>query len=137
MSALILTGNATPAVLGLFCKLERYTLGDFGQVWANWHAVGCAYVGITNFCVAMDDGSGFGPRGRAAIARCTAFIFGVWGVQNTCYCLFKQSNFTPLMWLNALLCLGSAVWSGWCSAECGLFRSQAGWQWAGFTACCG
>ena len=115
LSALILSGNVTPAILGLFLDLDQYTLGKFGQVWANWHAIGCAFAGFINLSVAVDDGSSFLPPGRAAIARCTAFIFGTWGVQNTYYCLQRTDLFTPLMWLNAIGCLLTAAWSGWSS----------------------
>ena len=38
LGLLILSGNATPSLLCLFCRKETYTLGNFGQVWAKWHA---------------------------------------------------------------------------------------------------
>lgn len=99
----------TGKILALFCDEASYTLGNFGQVWANWHAIGCAFVGMTNLSVALDDGSGFGIPGRRAVARNTAFIFGVWGVQNTWYCVARQDLFTPAMWLNAAGCIGTAL----------------------------
>ena len=105
LGLLILSGNLSPSLLHLFCRAEAYTLGNFGQVWANWHAIGCLFVGLTNFAVARDDEESFKPKARAAVALNTAFIFLVWGVQNAYYCLNRQDLFVPLMWLNAILCL--------------------------------
>jgi|EP00908_Phaeocystis_cordata_P013444 hypothetical protein len=116
LSVLIESDHLTHALLGLFCS--EYTLGSFGQIWADWHAVGCAFVGVVNLCVAVDDGSAFRPQGMAAIARCTTFIYLTWGVQNTYYCLFRTDIFTPLMWLNALACNFTAAWSAWASVVC-------------------
>ena len=114
LGLLILSGNLTVELLALFCHKDAYSLGNFGQVWANWHAVGCIYVGLTNLSVARDaraSRGGFGPHARAAVANSTAFIFGVWGVQNVYYCIVRADLFTPLMWLNAVLCLGTAACS--------------------------
>jgi len=106
LGAVILSGNLTVEILGLFCDKGAYTLGNFGQVWANWHAIGCLFVGLTNLSVARDPtGQDFGAGGRLAVAQNTAFIFGVWGIQNTYYCNVRQDLFTPPMWLNAVGCL--------------------------------
>ena len=118
LSLLILSGNATDALLCLFCRRDEYTLGNFGQIWANWHAVGCAFVGLSNWCVVRDtDGTGFGPAGRRAVALNTAFLFGAWGVQNLHYCVERQDLFTPLMWINAIACLTIACASLWTRAQ--------------------
>ena len=109
LGVLILSGNVTSDLLCLFCRKEAYTLGNFGLVWANWHAIGCLFVGLTNLAVARDDEGSFGPKARSAVAMNTAFIYGVWGVQNTWYCLNRQDLFVPLMWLNALMCLATAA----------------------------
>ncbi|CAE8658509.1 unnamed protein product [Polarella glacialis] len=111
LAALILSGNWTMEFLALFCHKDAYTLGNFGQVWAHWHAVGCAFVGLTNLSCVRDARGGFGPDGKVAVAQNTAFIFGVWGVQNVYYCVTRDDLFTPLMWLNAIACLGTAVYS--------------------------
>eukprot|EP00978_Attheya_sp_CCMP212_P031291 scaffold117710_cov54-Attheya_sp.AAC.3 len=112
LGALILSTNVTLELITLFTHRETYTLGNFGQVWANWHAFGCIFVGLSNLAVVRDNsGRGFGPEARVAVAQNTAFIFGVWAVQNTYYCLVREDLFTPLMWLNAGGCLVSALWS--------------------------
>lgn len=106
LAALIESWHYTRDVLLLFCKGDSYTLGNFGQVWADWHSVGCAFVGLVNLAVAWDGRrDSFRAGGRRSIALCTAFIYGVWGVQNTYYCLYRTDIFTPLMRMNAIACL--------------------------------
>eukprot|EP00747_Dinoflagellata_sp_TGD_P170684 gnl/TRDRNA2_/TRDRNA2_202867_c0_seq1.p1 gnl/TRDRNA2_/TRDRNA2_202867_c0~~gnl/TRDRNA2_/TRDRNA2_202867_c0_seq1.p1 ORF type:complete len:144 (-),score=2.99 gnl/TRDRNA2_/TRDRNA2_202867_c0_seq1:339-770(-) len=111
LACLILSGNLTPKLILLFVRQEKYTLGEFGQVWANWHAVGCAFAGLMNLSAARDGASSWGPAACRAVRLNTAFIFGTWGVQNTYYVLWRTDLFTPLMWTNAVLCLATAVWS--------------------------
>lgn len=112
LGALILSGNFTSDIICLFCRKEHYTLGNFGEVWANWHAFGCIFVGLTNLVVAMDESeTTFNSKARSAIATNTAFIFGLWGGQNLYYCLYRQDLFMPLMWLHAVLCLLTGGWA--------------------------
>lgn len=106
LATLIESWHYTVEFLLLFCKGDVYTLGNFGQVWADWHSVGCAFVGLVNLAVARDERrESFRAGGRRSIGLCTAFIYGVWGVQNTYYCLYRTDIFTPLMWMNAIACL--------------------------------
>jgi hypothetical protein len=65
---------------------------------------------LVNLSVAMDDGTGF------IFALCTAFIFGMWGVQNAVHCVGNMDNQqTPsraalhASQLNALVCALSSV----------------------------
>ena len=112
LGVMILSGNMASDLLGLiglFCRKKAYTLGNFGQVWANYHAIGCLFLGLTNLAVARDDEGSFGPKARSVVAMNTAFIYGVWGVQNTWYLLYRQELFLPLMWLNAIGCLATAA----------------------------
>ena len=102
LSLLILSGNFTDKLLCIFCHQDKYTLGHFGEVWANWHAIGCAFVGMMNLSVAKDEDA-FGP-GKRQVAINTVFIYGVWACQNTYYCINRPDLFTPLMWLNAIFC---------------------------------
>ena len=107
LAVLILSFRVTPMFIGIFCDLDTYRLGNFGQIWKDWHAFGCAYVGLTNLVVYLDSrGVGFSPSGRRSIALCSTFIFGTWGVQNTFYCLGGgKGDFHPAMWINAISCL--------------------------------
>ncbi|CAJ1416159.1 unnamed protein product, partial [Effrenium voratum] len=78
----------------------------------DWHSVGCAFVGLVNLAVARDvDKTDFAAGGRAKIAFCSAFIFFVWGAQNTYFCIMRQDVFKKFMWFNALACLGTAALS--------------------------
>ena len=65
---------------------------------------------MVNLSVAMDDGTGFAPK------VCTAFIFGMWGVQNAVHCVGNMgTQQTPsraalhASQLNALVCTLSSV----------------------------
>uniref|UniRef100_A0A7S2CQ04 Uncharacterized protein n=1 Tax=Alexandrium andersonii TaxID=327968 RepID=A0A7S2CQ04_9DINO len=104
LAALIASSYFNPFFIFLFVKGDAYTLGNFGMVWEMWHGVGCAFVGLMNLSVFMDP-FGFGVAGRRAVSLNTAFIYTVWGVQNTYYCIFRADLFTLLMWLHAILCL--------------------------------
>ena len=115
LALLILSGNITEKLLCLFCHKDLYTLGNFGQVWANWHAIGCAFVGFMNLSVAKDEDA-FGP-GKRQVAVNSVFIYGIWACQNTYYCIFRTDLFTPLMWLNAILCSAAAVSSFFAAHE--------------------
>ena len=110
LGALVLSGNFTSEIIYLFCRKEAYTLGTFGEVWANWHAIGCIFVGLTNLVVALDNNeTDFKPKARSGIAMNTSFIFGVWGAQNLYYCLYRQDLFVSFMWLHTILCLMTSV----------------------------
>ena len=112
LGALILSGKLTSDIICLFCRKEYYTLGNFGEVWANWHAFGCIFVGLTNFAVARDiSGMNFKEKARSATAFNTAIVFGVWGCQNLYYSLYRQDLFMPFMWLHAILCTLTAGWA--------------------------
>ena len=102
LSLLILSGNVTDKLICIFCKVDQYTLGNFGEVWADWHAIGCAFVGFMNLSVAKNEDA-FGP-GKRYVAINSVFIYGVWACQNTYYCIKRTDLFTPLMWTNAILC---------------------------------
>ena len=110
LSLLILTGNFTETFLVIFCREPKYTLGNFGQVWANWHAIGCAYVGLTNLWVAFKAES-LQSAAKQLVAFNSAFIYGTWSLQNTYYCIFRTDLFTPWMWLNAGGCAVAALLS--------------------------
>jgi len=109
LSLMIISYHVNPAILYLFVVDDRYTLGHHGSYWQDWHAIGCAFAGLVNYGAAYD--SDFGPSARRWVGHCNAFLFGIWGLQNTYNCLFQGYNFTPLMWLQAIGCLGTALWN--------------------------
>ena len=92
LSLLILSGNFTDKLICIFCHQDKYTLGHFGEVWANWHAIGCAFVGMMNLSVAKDEDA-FGP-GKRQVAINTVFIYGVWACQNTYYCINRPDSYS-------------------------------------------
>lgn len=101
LSLLILSWHLTPLLVGLF--VDHYSLGSHGQIWANWHAVGCAFVGAINLSALF---LGFDDTASRAVLACTAGIYGVWSAQNTWLCLASTEprRFKPMMWLHAALC---------------------------------
>ncbi|CAJ1398338.1 unnamed protein product [Effrenium voratum] len=112
LAALIQSEQVTPVFMNLFVEPKEYHLGTFGSIWKDWHSVGCAFVGLVNLAVARDvDKTDFAAGGRAKIAFCSAFIFFVWGAQNTYFCIMRQDVFKKFMWFNALACLGTAALS--------------------------
>jgi hypothetical protein len=108
LSLLILSWHLTPSAIRLFVS-DNYTLGSHGQVWANWHAIGCLYVGVVNL---LAYGGNFNVEASRAVAMATAMIYGIWFAQNLHLVLARPARFKGLMWLNVLLCLLAAVASG-------------------------
>ena len=92
----------------LFCREEQYTLGNFGGIWEYWQAISCFFVGFMNLSVVLDP-CGFGRGGRRAVALNSAFVYGVWGVQNIYYSAYRQDLFHQSMWLNAVGCTFTAL----------------------------
>ena len=107
LGALIFTGYVNNAFICLFVTCSNYTLGNHGEIWQMWHAVGCSFLGSVNLLVAIDsDSSAFTKKGRAHLSYATSAIYLTWGVQNTYYCIaYAGTLFTPGMWLNAIGCL--------------------------------
>src|SRR5689334_20824134 len=102
---LIASWHVTPSGIRLFVGRE-YTLGSHGQIWANWHAVGCFFVGIVNLQVYFGD---FNPAAMRSIAIATTIIYGVWALQNLRLVFAKPHRFTNVMWLHVLLCAFAAA----------------------------
>ncbi|MFK7798245.1 MAG: hypothetical protein AB8E82_12390 [Aureispira sp.] len=75
-------------------------------MWSNWHAIGCFYVGLSNF-LAYSWGDKF-LVAKQNICLISAFIFGTWAVQNLSLML-KTTKMKPLMWLNVIACFLSAL----------------------------
>lgn len=119
LSLLILSGNVTDKLLCLFIRRERYTFKDIEKVWANWLAVGCAYVGMMNFSVANEHA--FGPD-KNLVAMNTVFIYGMWAIQNTYLCVCRSDLFRPFMWSNSILCSAAAV-ASFCATNGGGSRA--------------
>ena len=106
LSLLIMSWNFTPIFIGVFVHFEQYNLGSGGLFWKSWHGVACAFIGVTNLAIAYDtQEKSFSASGRRLIAINSGFVFGIWGVQNTYYCIVHTDVFTPLMWINAVMCL--------------------------------
>jgi len=81
---------------------ESYTLGSHGQVWKDWHTVGCAFVGAINLAAW---GAGFNEPALRSVAACTAGVFGVWALQNLALVASPSAPpFTPRMWLHVVAC---------------------------------
>ena len=102
---LILSWYITPLFIKLFVG-EHYNLGDHGQMWANWHAIGCFYVGLSNF-LAYSWADSF-LVAKQDICLISAFIFGTWAVQNL-WLMLKTDKMKPLMWMNVIGCFISAL----------------------------
>lgn len=102
LSLLILSYHLTPVLLDLFVA-QPATLGTHTTVWMNWHAAGCAFVGLVNVqaCCWTD------AKARRGIAIASAGIFGIWCAQNLTYSLTPL--FTGAMWLHVLACGLAAV----------------------------
>lgn len=97
LSLLILSYHVSPALVNLFVA-QPVTLGSHTTVWMNWHAIGCAFVGLVNVqALYWND-----ARARRGIAIATAGIFGIWCAQNFMYTLTPL--FTPAMWLHVVGC---------------------------------
>mmetsp|Transcript_15450 Transcript_15450/g.29223 ORF Transcript_15450/g.29223 Transcript_15450/m.29223 type:complete len:150 (+) Transcript_15450:256-705(+) len=109
LSLMIMSYHANPIILYLFVVGDKYSLGGYGIYWQDWHAIGCAFAGLVSYGAAYD--TDFGPAARRWVSLCNTFLFGIWGLQNTYYCLFQADDFTPLMRLQAIGCLGTALWS--------------------------
>ena len=93
LSLLILSVHVTPALLDLFVA-QPATLGTHTAVWMNWHAIGCAFVGLIN----AQAFSWTDAKARRGVAMASAGVFGVWCVQNLAYTLTPL--FTQAMWLH-------------------------------------
>ncbi len=111
LGVLILSWYLTPVLLNLF--VQNYSLGNHGKVWADWHAIGCLFVGVTNLCAWQLDYNDVALRG---VAWSSAAIYAIWSIQNTALCLSKSDppRFRPFMWLHASFCAlgaGLAVWA--------------------------
>ena len=103
LSALIFSHYVTNAVLALFVATP-YTLGTHGELWQNWHGVGCFFLGLVNLAAHRWRE----PRPRRDVAGATAVIYGVWALQN--FALMFTPRMVPLMWLNVIGCaLASAA----------------------------
>lgn len=100
LSALILSWHVAPGVMRGFVA-DGYSLGTHGQVWANWHAIGCLFVGVVNLQVYFGD---FGAAGTRSIAMASLMIYSVWCVQNLLVVLVRPLKFKPLMWTNVVGC---------------------------------
>ena len=97
LSLLILSYHVSPALVHLFLA-QPVTLGSHTTVWMNWHAIGCAFVGLVNLqALYWSD-----ARARRGIAIATAGIFGIWCAQNLMYSLTPL--LTPAMWLHVVGC---------------------------------
>jgi hypothetical protein len=89
LSLLILSWRLTPSAIRLFVS-DDYTLGSHGQVWADWHAIGCLYVGVVNVLAYRGN---FNAEAYRAIAMATAMIYGVWFAQNLHFVLARPTRF--------------------------------------------
>jgi hypothetical protein len=105
LGLLILSWHLTPVFIKLFVG-NKYTLGDYGQMWANWHAIGCFYVGFSNFLAYNWDDSFL--VAKQDICLISTFIFGIWGLQNFGL-MFQANKMKSLMWLNVIACFASAL----------------------------
>lgn len=104
LSLLILSYHISPALVHLFVA-QPVTLGSHTMVWMNWHAIGCAFVGLVNLhALYWSD-----ARARRGIAIASAGVFGIWCAQNVMYALTPL--FTPAMWLHVAGCGLAAVMS--------------------------
>lgn len=102
LSLLILSYHVSPTLLNLFVA-QPATLGTHTTVWMNWHAMGCAFVGLVNLQAFYWTDA----KARRAIAIASAGIFGIWSVQNLTYTLTPL--FTSAMWLHVVGCGLAAV----------------------------
>ena len=100
LGVLILSWHVAPVIMRLFVA-DSYSLGTHGQVWANWHAIGCLFVGAVNLQVYFSD---FGAADARSIAMATLMVYTVWCVQNLQLVLGKPRKFKPLMWTNVVGC---------------------------------
>lgn len=97
LSLLIVSYHVSPALVNLFVT-QPANLGSHTTVWMNWHAVGCAFVGLVNLQALRWSEA----RARRGVAMATAGIFGIWCVQNFFYSLTPL--FTSAMWLHVAAC---------------------------------
>ena len=102
LSLLILSYHASPALVHLFVA-QPVTLGSHTMVWMNWHAIGCAFVGLVNIQAHYWSDA----RARRGVAIASAGVFGIWCAQNFMYALTPL--FTPAMWLHVGGCGLAAV----------------------------
>ena len=102
LSLLILSHHLSPVLLDLFVA-QPATLGTHTMVWMNWHAIGCAFVGLINAqALGWTD-----ARARRSVAIASVGVYGIWCAQNLAYSL--SPLFTPLMWLHVAGCGLSAL----------------------------
>lgn len=102
LSLLILSYHVSPALLNVFVA-QPATLGTHTSVWMNWHAIGCAFVGLVNAQAFYWTDA----KARRGIAIASTGIFGIWGLQNLTYALTPL--FTSAMWLHVAGCGLAAV----------------------------
>ena len=100
LGVLILSWHVTPVEMRRFVA-DSYSLGTHGQVWANWHAMGCLFVGAVNLMVVAGR---FNDPDARHIAVASLAIYGVWCLQNLQLVLARPRQFKPLMWLNVIAC---------------------------------
>lgn len=97
LALLILSHHVSPALLNLFVA-QPATLGTHTTVWMNWHAIGCAFVGLVNAQAFFWTDA----TARRSVAMASAGVFGIWCAQNLAYSLTPL--FTSAMWLHVAGC---------------------------------
>ena len=100
LGLLILSWHLTPVLIRIFVT-DDYSLGSHGQVWADWHAFGCLFVGAVNLHVYFHFLDGAAAR---SIALPTVAIYSVWCVQNFLLMVRAPRRFKSPMWLNVICC---------------------------------
>lgn len=104
LAILIATHLVGYGALDLFL-VRPYVLGTHTEVWMDWHAMGCFFVGLVNLLAARwPDG-----RPRRDIASASVVIYGVWALLNLR--VMFTPMFHPLMWSNVIGCAIAAGWS--------------------------
>ena len=112
---LISSWHVTPWLMRRFVS-DDYALGSHGQVWADWHAIGCLFVGIVNLMVYFGD---FNAAAATSIAVASAIIYTIWCLQNLRLVLVRPALFKTPMWLNVILCGVAAVASTFAAVNAG------------------
>lgn len=105
LGILILSWHFSEFFIRLFVK-DNYSLGNFGQTWANWHAIGCFYVGLSSL-LALTWGASL-LEAKLQICLLTTVVYGIWFVQNF-YLVFFTNKMKTFMLLHVVGCFVGAV----------------------------
>ena len=82
-------------------NIER--TGPLGNIWRNWHAVGCYCVGFMSYMASTWDYKTHKTQIND-ILKVNTFVFGTWSLINFHLAVYKQQHVKKLLFLHVVLC---------------------------------